>query len=471
MKRSLLLALVPSLCLISPGRSDEPPSRVTLTLHPAAGSVPALRNRLLPNLYEKQKGNAVPMYAKAMLALHETGDDGERRKKLLAGPLSACTKEAVDALVGNTALDLVRLAALREHCDWDLPLHERNMISLVLPELQQMRSLATLVVLKARAQTAAGDYAAALETLRTAYSMARHLAETPLLINGLAALVMQGMADEVLLEMVQQPGAPNLYWCLTALPRPLVDERRGYEGEMQVLDFTWRRWNGLLDEIPDDAAIAEFLKAYSEFASLASSDTATPANQAALAAAAEKNLRTAGRRPDIREYVVRAGFAEERLRGLSDLQLAMVFSRLKHDELRDDTFRWISLPYAEAKDGLQAATERLAAAKTSQEEILPLASMLVPAVKQVRVRHARAQRRIDVLRLIEALRLYAAEHDGRLPKSLGELQARTPIPTDVVTGKPPEYRTGDGVATLTLPEEFSGRDEPLVYEIRIAAKK
>jgi|GEM_PF-187883 len=141
---------------------------------------------------------------------------------------------------------------------------------------------------------------------------------------------------------------------------------------------------------------------------------------------------------------------------------------LREHWIRDDSFRWMEIPYAQAKIGLHEATQRLKRAAATKEEILPCATVLVSAVYQVRVTHGRGERRMDVLRLIEALRGYAARHDGRLPKTLDELSATTPVPSDAMTGKPLEYRIDAEGATLSLPEEFNGRDEPLVYEIRMA---
>ena len=35
-------------------------------------------------------------------------------------------------------------------------------------------------------------------------------------------------------ELISQPGAPNLYWALTALPRPLVSMREALETEQRM---------------------------------------------------------------------------------------------------------------------------------------------------------------------------------------------------------------------------------------------
>ena len=42
------------------------------------------------------------------------------------------------------------------------------------------------------------------------------------------------MHSHPVLELIQQPGSPNLYWALSELPRPIVDFRAAYEAEMNV---------------------------------------------------------------------------------------------------------------------------------------------------------------------------------------------------------------------------------------------
>lgn len=49
-------------------------------------------------------------------------------------------------------------------------------------------------------------------------------------------------------------------------------------------------------------------------------------------------------------------------------------------------------------------------------------------------------RRVAALRTIEALRLHAVSHDGKLPESLGHV-TEVPIPDDPATGKPLENTT------------------------------
>jgi hypothetical protein len=60
---------------------------------------------------------------------------------------------------------------------------------------------------------------------------------------------------------------------------------------------------------------------------------------------------------------------------------------------------------------------------------------------------ARLDRRVAALRCVEAIRLYAAAHGGRLPPTLAAVK-EVPVPEDPLTGKPFAYRLENDTATL-----------------------
>ncbi len=82
---------------------------------------------------------------------------------------------------------------------------------------------------------------------------------------------------------------------------------------------------------------------------------------------------------------------------------------------------------------------------------------------------ARRDRVIAFLRVIEALRMHAATHAGKLPSTLKAIEA-VPIPIDVLSGQPFLYRlNADGTADLQTPavhpnNRFYGRHS--VIQIR-----
>ena len=76
-----------------------------------------------------------------------------------------------------------------------------------------------------------------------------------------------------------------------------------------------------------------------------------------------------------------------------------------------------------------------------------------------------------MIQLIEALRMYAAEH-GRWPEKLEDI-TEVPVPIDPWTHKPFEYVVRDGVATFEAPR-VPKAPWPLVadqrYELTLRAK-
>lgn len=74
-----------------------------------------------------------------------------------------------------------------------------------------------------------------------------------------------------------------------------------------------------------------------------------------------------------------------------------------------------------------------------------------------------------MLRIIEAIRLFGASHEGRLPTRLADL-ADFPIPDDPITGGPFIYRAQGDRAVLEAPllPDMPQRNFGARYEINFA---
>jgi hypothetical protein len=97
----------------------------------------------------------------------------------------------------------------------------------------------------------------------------------------------------------------------------------------------------------------------------------------------------------------------------------------------------LPLPYWQAERFLSGKFNR------AGESLL---GRLAPALAKVRSAQARLEQRFALLRHVEALRLYAAEHRGQLPKQLGDI--KLPLPVDPATGRPFRYTLEGGTATV-----------------------
>jgi len=92
---------------------------------------------------------------------------------------------------------------------------------------------------------------------------------------------------------------------------------------------------------------------------------------------------------------------------------------------------------------------------------------LLPALYRIAFLQARLDRNIALLRTVEAIRMFAAEHSGQLPGSLTEITS-VPIPADPVTGKDFIFRRIDSQnARLEAPVAPDERKRRPVYELTI----
>ena len=133
---------------------------------------------------------------------------------------------------------------------------------------------------------------------------------------------------------------------------------------------------------------------------------------------------------------------------MSDDQLVALYLVGRYRELDDEAFKAAYLALHDAIRYVAAVEERLKSYETG-----PLVPALIN-LRVVRTTHRamlRADRQIAVLRVIEAIRMYAASHDGRLPESPDQI-TEVPVPNDPATGKPFLFSRSGDAAILHGPE-------------------
>ena len=212
-----------------------------LTITPRAEPEPALKYRLLPASTDLKEGNAVPIYLRLR---HSWGDLA--RKDLVETPqpwnelpLDKVPLAEAHAYLARMSrlLQQFDFGARRKTAEWNYTLEQPDPISILLPDAQDMRGYAPMLVLNARVKVAEGDFTAATRSFATGFAFSRHVANGPFLINSLVGMsIANQMADRVP-EWIERPGSPNLYWGLTVLPRPFIDLRKQMELEQQQVEL------------------------------------------------------------------------------------------------------------------------------------------------------------------------------------------------------------------------------------------
>jgi hypothetical protein len=250
-------------------------------------------------------------------------------------------------------------------------------------------------------------------------------------------------------ELLQQPGAPNLYWALTTLPHPLVNVRHSMRYELGTLYRSFPQLRDLeekkLTAEQVDRLVEEFTETLGKMETWGKAGgVEVPAWQGklALAAMAAKTY------PEAKAYLLSQGRAEAEVKAMPTLQVVLAFYLGQYNQVRDDILKWLSVPPWQAQAALERIDKEIRAAASSNLWI----KLLMPAFIKVYAAHVRMERQVAGLRCAEAVRLYAAAHDGKLPAKLADV-TEGPLPIDPVTGKGLDafYQAEGDKAVLEVP--------------------
>lgn len=386
---------------------------IRLTVQPMPAPKPALRYLLLPDLKEMTPGNPIPNYLRCVLDQDFTAEQ---------------------ETIPRSALRQADRAARMDKPDWQILLKlKTDGIGLLLPDLQKMRQIAAALQERFHDEAAQRRFEDGIYTARTMFAMSRHMGEHPTLIGDLVAVAMATITIAPLEEMLEQPGCPNLYWALTNLPDPLISVNKGMEGERVLIRSEFHEMD---DREPMSHEQIEKLifhidsirKQEGKF------DKKVNGTRAWINAQTkdEKAVETARRR------LVEFGIAPERVKRFPTDQVAILDAYREYEERRDEAMKFMNLPTWQVEDLLHRT-------KPKKDPSL-FADLLLPAIEKVRSAQGRLEQRIALLRHVEAIRLYAAAHEGKLPEKLADIDV--PLPNDPFIGKPFRYKVENGTAHL-----------------------
>jgi len=159
------------------------------------------------------------------------------------------------------------------------------------------------------------------------------------------------------------------------------------------------------------------------------------------------------------QTLIERGFGDKEVEAMSLHQVAVLFTVARHRFLLEQAIKYVSLPYPVAIAGIDEAIEQA----KQEPYIIPIARRTFPGMRGPRIAIAQLEREIAVLRVLEALRIFGARHQGLLPERLEDIKA-VPVPVDPVTGQAFVYLRDGEKAMLRGPVL---RDTPLSYEIEM----
>jgi hypothetical protein len=474
------------------------PLPTVITLRPAAEPVPALKYRLVPEQIKLVPGNAAIFYHRGVTIMEETYSSLRLKERGRPGAFP----DSVNRLASDTwlscpigeiqrdkarkylepfqnALKEVELGALRSTCDWEFDQRKDGM-SLYIPEIQGMRGLGRMMQLKVRVAILDGKTDEAMHWIETGLAMGRHVSQGPLVIQALVGVAIARTMEARLEELIQAPGGPSLYWALADRPRPFIDMRRAMEGERYFLEKELPELNEVdrgvwsLDQARRAADTLRKLFALDSDEPIPGSDGAVTMDLPDLSRRIGIAAMVAKIYPEAERALIARGHSRAQIEAMPVIQVAALYTMQEYQRLRDDSYKWMNVPYWQSYNRIYQANQLTTEEKLANPLLSMMYGLLGPVVNARRYSPLRLEREFDAIQCIEAIRLYAGAHEGKLPPTL-EAITDSPVPLDLATGKPFVYQVNGDSATLSAPEPpgftRTGDDQQfhgLRYDLKLA---
>ncbi|MCY3005469.1 MAG: hypothetical protein NTV29_05765 [Planctomycetota bacterium] len=454
-------------------------ARRTVTLAPKAEHKPALSIRFIPDSFNAKLGNAAIYYLKAGGFFEQTAALQAKQKFEVDSRAAAGDREFAPFIWLETELkDLpvekvkeylvytsfqplfLEEAASRLHCDFDRQIKSvENPVGYLLPEVQAIRDVARIQAMRFLVAMAENRPDDAVKILGQLIAMGPHLCQEPFLVSNLVGTACVNIGLQQAYYLSEHADAPNLYWAIAQLPKPLIqmDQSLAYERE-----FLFEQVKALreVDSIPKpDGYWSEFIDRFTA----AMKGIGSPFDQSEAIGKAGITLAIGSNVPKAREYLVEIeGMSHDTLDKLPNAQIFFLAVRRFYERYRDEEFKVSFLP-EHARNKARVTSKEFGEFGLRYGLITLPTSVFLPAVQAAQGASLRTQQQLALWQTVEALRNHLATHDNKLPATLEELEL--PAPHDPLTNGPFEYIAHAAGATL------KGAEHPgLQYQLELRTK-
>jgi hypothetical protein len=454
---------------------------IKLTVSPKALPDPLLRYRVNVFATETETGNAYPLHLAALKELNHQVDASriqvfrsEAYRKF--DPNDPDTQQARDWLLFKAfplysywsnnmhteitadeesrlyfqlrnVYPLLEKASKKTYFDWSDE-YKFAGVATLLPVVQEARTITRYLTDKANWEIRNGKYDAAIRTIRVGLAYADHILESKpsgFLVGMLVGIACKGAMHNQLMILSAQPDAPNLYPALMQL----TDSKKVWLNAIQseVLH--------LLPKYGDDAFWDSLDNISPEQAQAVIDETLTTFLMAAPGKANEEEFigitRTAAclaTYPHAKKWHMQRGRSEQEIEALSTYQVVVPFVCEEIKRTYDLMFVEASMPMGESHPAFNFDEYVMQKGRQPVTPVDHLLSLFTPATLAARGAFYRQTQTVDLLKIVEAIRYYAAMNGGKLPATLVEI-TEIPVPKVCpISGKPYDYRVEGKTAII-----------------------
>ena len=458
-----------------------------LELHPMPEPRPAFKHRLMTPEHQLKHENAALHYLQAQAFLEQHAalreifkrqDQYQEEDRNSDGDLTqrpyAWIGMSPEDLPMDEVKDYMRLvefqtrylkkSVLCDHCDFENNIRGvEDPMYVLLPEIQAQRELARMQVIRGKVAIAERRFDDAEEIMRQNYMMAWQLGKLDCLVTNFVGNAISRMTHwYIAADYIQQPGAPNLYWALSAMRSPLIDMRLAMSTESEwftqqfeqfrEVDETARPitfWRQFSDDFADEYSHFD----YDETWWLASRSTYESNNRGIKMWDDMKRPAMTGifiaAYPDARRYLIEDWEMPELQVDAYPIAQVVALAMLRcWEESSDAEYKYLCIPIDQHGDKFDDIDRDLEEISNRIGVSAHLTDHLLPALEHAAAARTRMEQSVAALRTIEAIRLYGASHESQLPATLDDLEV--PVPIDPFSGDPLPYSFNDDHAVLIL---------------------
>ena len=443
---------------------DDQIEIIEMTVSPAAQPSPIFKHRLTWLPHETTAGNAATVYLSSFSEnfLNRTSRQAKEAvgEEFEEWAYNDTPRESIpiDKLRKASAFfdEYVKLyierASMRRDCDWGYQLEDLQgplSIGLSLNGLQETRSASRVLALQTKLAILESRFDDAVKLMKMNYRLAEHVGQVKVLVASLICFAEVGITNGNMVDFIAAQDSPNMYWALTELPRPFADLRGAFRLECAFMQRIFPALGNVESQSHSPEEWASIVAELSESAWSMPGESPPTGMKFIPTAIGVLSYGPA------KERLIAQGLGEEKVEAMPVGQVLMLDASREYQLLADQMEKevYLSFPIATQRAGAveKMLMEQEKTAFNSFGKIM--ATMMLPAVQAVLGAGARTQRDIDALRLIEALRMHAAEH-GKFPASLDEISV-VPVPDNPATGKAFEYRLDGKTAVVELPSAYA----------------
>jgi hypothetical protein len=245
------------------------------------------------------------------------------------------------------------------------------------------------------------------------------------------------MALDDVIYMIENPQAPNLYWALASLPNPLVSteyaigfERHFLFEEIKLLkqvDLTphdQKFWDDLVDKIAVTLRETQM--------------EGWPTNDEQKIKVRLRDMIENSRTQAAIYLKDKEGLSSEQLDKMDTTHIGLLAFVRYSQRRSDDLIKWSFIPHWQRITNASYIDHVATESNGSKPigDLTTLAHQFIINSEAISVEDRVAQK-IAMLQAIEALRMYAFEHNGDFPATLNDTSV--PVPLDPVNGQPFGY--------------------------------